>query len=83
MTIWRNFITQENPSIPDATATGSSANATAGSSAAARWPAFWVSEPYQLNLNQTGGTSAVGTMDVLSPVNTTFFAEPGLKKIFP
>jgi hypothetical protein len=82
MTIWGNFIIQENPSIPNALAIGSSANATAGPNAAARWPAFSVSEPYQLNLNQTGGTPAAGTMGVFSPVNTTFFAEPGLMNNF-
>jgi hypothetical protein len=78
MTIWGNFITQESPTISTAVAAGSSAN----TNAVAWWPAFSALEPYQLNLNQTGGTPAVGTMDVYSPVNTTFFAEPGLMTNF-
>jgi hypothetical protein len=82
MTIWGNFISQGNPSISNAVAVGSSAKPTIKVNAAARWPAFSVSEPYQLNLNQTGGTPAVGTMGVYSPVNTTFFAEPGLMNSF-
>ena len=82
MMIWGNFITQENPSISSAVAAGSSANTTAGDNAATRWPAFSISEPYQLNLNQTGGTPAVGTMGVYSPVNTTFFVGPGLMNSF-
>jgi hypothetical protein len=82
MTIWGNFITQENPSISSAVAAGSSAKTTARINAVARWPAFSASEPYQLNLNQTGGTPAVGAMDVYSPVNTTFLTEPGLMTDF-
>lgn len=76
MTMWGRFVTQENPSLPHAVAAGT------GAHAAARWPAFSVAQPYQLNIDQTGGTAAVGAMEVYSPVDTIFFTEPGLRPGF-
>jgi carboxylesterase type B len=75
MMMWGRFVTQENPSIPRAIA-------AAEASTAAQWPAFSVAQPYQLNINQTGGTAAVGAMDVYSPVDTVYFTEPGLRAAF-
>jgi carboxylesterase type B len=75
MMMWGRFVTQENPSLPRA-------HAAAGVSAATNWPAFSVAQPYQLNINQTGGTTAVGAMDVYSPVKTVFSTGPGLRPAF-
>jgi hypothetical protein len=80
--IWGNFITQGDPSISDSIAAGSSSNATTGTNAASEWPVFSVAEPYQLDLNQTGGTPAVGSSELFSPVNTTYFTGPGLMNNF-
>jgi hypothetical protein len=84
MNIWANFVTQGNPSIPDSVAFGSSttSNTTSGTNAAAQWPAFSIAAPFQLDLNQTGGEPAVGSLDVGSPVNTTYFTGPGLANNF-
>ncbi|KAG9185806.1 hypothetical protein G6011_07137 [Alternaria panax] len=83
MNIWGNFVTQGNPKISASTASGLSlSNTTINSTAATQWPAFSVAEPYQLNLNQTGGELAVGSLEVGSPVNTTYFTGPGLVNNF-
>jgi carboxylesterase type B len=82
MTIWGNFVTQSNPSVSSSIAAGSSSNTTANTNAASRWPAFSIAEPYQLNLNQTGGVPEIGGIEILSPVNTTFFTGPGLMNNF-
>ncbi|CAN9425458.1 unnamed protein product [Alternaria alternata] len=83
MNIWGNFITQGNPSISASVAAGStSSNNTADITAATQWPAFSVAEPYQLDLNQTGGEMAIGSLNVNSPVNTTYFTGPGLMNNF-
>lgn len=44
MTIWGNFITKNDPSIPAAIANG--ANSTATESPASNWPAFSLAQPY-------------------------------------
>ena len=54
-TIWGNFITMDNPSIPATVA--NSANATVSTNAISTWPEFSVYQPYQIDLNQTGGTA--------------------------
>ncbi|KAF2824857.1 alpha/beta-hydrolase [Ophiobolus disseminans] len=54
-------------------------NQTAQPNPASTWPAFSATSPYQLDLNQTGGTAAVGGIDVVSPVKTTHFTGPGLR----
>jgi hypothetical protein len=59
-----------------------SSNATAGANAASMWPAFSIAEPYQLDLNQTGGTEAMGGMEVGSPINTTYLTGPTLRNDF-
>ncbi|KAI4174644.1 MAG: hypothetical protein LQ343_002217 [Gyalolechia ehrenbergii] len=70
MTIYGNFITNNDPSIPAELAAGTSGNSpqTQNSSnpsindpspdqpnAAANWPPYTLAAPYQLNLNQSGG----------------------------
>ena len=65
-TIWGNFIINSDPSISQLIATGSlPANGTAypapgmgnaDSSAVTAWPEFTIAQPYQIDLNQTGGT---------------------------
>ncbi|OAL05040.1 alpha/beta-hydrolase [Phaeosphaeriaceae sp. SRC1lsM3a] len=56
MRIWGNYVTKSDPSISAAYATGSASNSSASTNAASDWPEFSNSSPYQLNLNQTGGT---------------------------
>lgn len=43
---------------------------------------FSNASPYQLNLNQTGGTEAIGGLEVASPVPTTYLTGPGLQNNF-
>jgi carboxylesterase type B len=76
MMMWGRFVTEEQPSIPHAVAAGT------GTDAAAQWPAFSAPQPYQLNIDQTGGKPAVAAMGVYSPVDTPYFTEPGLEPDF-
>lgn len=75
-TIWGNFITKDNPSIPASIANGASTNATAANPAS-DWPPFSLYAPYQLNLNETGGTPFVTV--ALEGGNVTEYREPGLR----
>lgn len=56
--IWGQFIINNNPSIPQAVAVGQT-NGTntqsGGGNPATDWPPFSVYNPYQIDLNQTGG----------------------------
>ncbi|KAL4925437.1 putative carboxylesterase [Aspergillus undulatus] len=56
--IWGNFIIRNTPVIPlsDATADISNATAPADCHGNLSWPAFSVDEPWQMDLNTTGGT---------------------------
>ncbi|KAL5117487.1 hypothetical protein ACEQ8H_004652 [Pleosporales sp. CAS-2024a] len=77
MKIWGNFVTTSDPSISDALARGSSSNSSASKNAASNWPVFSNSAPYQLDLNQTGGT--------LIPANSTtaaYLTGPSLRNNF-
>jgi hypothetical protein len=76
MHIFTNFITQGNPSISNQIANGASSNSST-SNPASDWPAFSFANPYQINLNQTGGTPVSGQF--LSGKNTTYFTMPGLQ----
>lgn len=78
--IWGNFITKGDPSIPDSIANGTSP--TIGESPASRFPRYSVAQPLQLNLNQTGGTAF--SYSVLPPPasNITAFKDPGLRNQF-
>ncbi|KAI4632095.1 uncharacterized protein J4E87_001566 [Alternaria ethzedia] len=81
MNIWGNFITEGTPSISAYVAAGSSgsSNGSVATNDATQWPAFTIAEPYQLDLNQTGGELA---LMVSSPVNLTYLTEPGLMNSF-
>ncbi|KAL4942779.1 hypothetical protein BDV06DRAFT_235224 [Aspergillus oleicola] len=56
--IWGNFIVNNTPiiSISDATANMSNATAPADCHGNLSWPSFSVDEPWQMDLNTTGGT---------------------------
>ncbi|KZF20748.1 alpha/beta-hydrolase [Xylona heveae TC161] len=71
MQIWGNFITHNNPSIPNAVAnnatSSTASNSTSSSSAnntfnpASQWPMYSLAQPYMINLNvtlSTGGMAA-------------------------
>ena len=78
-TIWGNFITSSNPSISNAIANGASSNTTAANPASS-WPPFTIYAPYQLDLNETGGTRHVAPMG--QGVSLPEQIEPGLKNNF-
>ncbi|KAI9709395.1 MAG: hypothetical protein M1828_002516 [Chrysothrix sp. TS-e1954] len=79
MQIWGNFIIHSNPSIPSAVANGQASNASS-TNAASDWPLFSSFNPYQMNLNISGGTphgepySGAGIM-----LNVSDSVEPGLR----
>lgn len=68
-----NLIIEDDPSIPAAVANGASGSS---SSPASDWPKYSVDQPYQINLNQTGGQLV--TTEFLG-INLTFYVDPGLK----
>jgi hypothetical protein len=79
MRIWGNFVMHNNPSISNAVANGAASNSTA-SNAASNWPPFYVHAPYQINLNETGGTAF--QVALVPGINVTEFREPGLRNDF-
>lgn len=83
MNIWGNFITRSNPSIPAEIANGP--NSTSATSPATDWPPWNVTQPYQLNLNESGGTAfEAATLAFVSPngPEITEFGGPGLRNSF-
>src|SRR5690348_1677930 len=76
MRIWGNFITSDNPSIPNSVANGASSNSTIPNPAS-NWPRFSVHSPYQMNLNATGGTPFAFNLPYVQ-VNLTEHGQPGL-----
>lgn len=80
--LWGNFVTQQNPSIPGEFVVGSSTNVSSKSNLASMWPAYSIAEPYQLDLNQTGGTESIGASSIGSPVNTTYLSGSGRRNDF-
>ena len=80
MTIWGNFVTQNNPSISPLIANG--VNGTGNGLAATTFPAWNLRHPLQLNLNQTGGRaySSIG-FNAQAP-KITQYEEPGLANDF-
>jgi len=76
MSIYGNFITSDNPSIPSTIANGASSNTTSANPAS-NWPPFSVDSPYQINLNETGGTP-YSTRGAIGQ-NITQFRNPGLQ----
>lgn len=69
MSIWGEFIVNNNPSIPASIANGNSSTNATSANPATNWPPFSIYAPYQMNLNETGGTeySAV----VIAGINNT------------
>ncbi|CAD6589625.1 MAG: hypothetical protein ASARMPREDX12_003908 [Alectoria sarmentosa] len=80
MTIWGNFITQNNPSISASIANG--VNGTGNGLAATDFPAWSLRNPLQLNLNETGGQAYSSTSFSPQAPNITEFEEPGLVNDF-
>lgn len=81
MKIFGNFIATGDPSISSAIANGASSAAGDNGTAnpASTWPAFTVNSPYQINLNQTGGTLYTNVSFVQPIMNTSYYGEPGLQ----
>ena len=76
--IWGNFITTGNPSISNAVANGANSSSST-TNAASNWPPYTIYAPYQIVLNETGGTQ----IEVpFGTENITEFGEPGLKNNF-
>lgn len=66
--IWGNFITTSNPSIPDAIANG---NGNSTQNPSSDWPPYSIYAPYQIDLNQTGGSlTSYNFSGVLIPEQT-------------
>ncbi|CDR98673.1 related to esterase [Sporisorium scitamineum] len=81
MNIYGNFVTRDNPSISAALAYGSNANSSTSSqpNAAENWPQYSPTSPYQINLNQTGGTPS--TVQDLG-TDVTILTGPSLRNDF-
>ena len=79
MNIYGNFVTKDNPSISAALVYGGDTNDHAKPNAAENWPEYSASTPYQINLNQTGGTPSM--MEYLG-ANVTVLTGPTLKNDF-
>ncbi|MCJ1373276.1 hypothetical protein MMC20_004504 [Loxospora ochrophaea] len=79
MTIWGNFITLSNPSIPLSIANG--VNNTNTSNPTTDWPAYTDAAPYQINLNETGGVPFT-TEGFEAGEYITEFEDPGLVNDF-
>ncbi len=81
MNIYGNFVTKDNPSISAALAYGSNNSAASSGqpNPAENWPQYSATSPYQINLNQTGGTPE--SMPYLS-VNATVLTDPSLMNNF-
>lgn len=83
MRIWGNFVTQNNPSIPAevANGAGSGGNTAEEANPASNWPAFNVYAPYQVDLNQTGGTAGAA-QTMFNGHNYTEVGGAGLRNDF-
>ena len=81
MTIWGNFITQNDPSIPASVANGVN-GAGANGLAATQFPPWNLRSPLQLNLNETGGQPYSSESFNAQAPNITQFEAPGLMNDF-
>ena len=79
MRIWGNFITTFNPSISPSIANGASSSDPSAANPASSWPPFTIYQPYQIDLNETGGHL---TSEPFGGTNVTEIAGPGLKNNF-
>ncbi|KUJ07904.1 alpha/beta-hydrolase [Mollisia scopiformis] len=75
--IYGNFITKDDPSIPNEIANGPSSADPSAINAASKWPKWTDQNPQQLNLNETGGTAY--TVVTAQGIPVTQFKEPGLR----
>ncbi|CZT50331.1 related to esterase [Rhynchosporium secalis] len=91
MTIFVNFITINNPSIPSSIASGNSSSGSSPTPSSSEdtdsmfnWPAYTSGQPLMLNLNETGGEeyTAVGITFNGTPISVTQARNPGLKNNF-
>jgi hypothetical protein len=88
MAVWGNFIISNNPSISATLAAGSSNSTDSTSDASpnpiSEWPAYTNAAPYQINLNETGGTeySVQGLTLGDAKLNVTQYRGPGLRNDF-
>ncbi|THX35267.1 carboxylesterase type B [Aureobasidium pullulans] len=73
MSIWGQFVINDNPSIPTNVA-------GEGGQAAVNFPQFNVWNPLQVNLNQTGGQEV--SSNIVQGVNATVYVGPGLSNEF-
>ncbi|KAH0282528.1 carboxylesterase type B [Aureobasidium namibiae CBS 147.97] len=80
MSIWGNFVTHNNPSIPPSISDPGSNVSSTTAEAASNWPNFHIYAPFQLNLNQTAGQEVQTT--IVPGVNATVYTGPGLKNDF-
>ncbi|KAE8440677.1 hypothetical protein EG329_006829 [Mollisiaceae sp. DMI_Dod_QoI] len=85
MTIWGNFITKNNPSISESIAAGNSSTTESSTpNPITNWPAYTNANPFQINLNETGGQefSTVGLSFEGKSINVTEYEGPGLMNNF-
>ncbi len=80
--MWGNFVTTSNPSISASVAAGTANSSSAATSPATKFPPFTINSPYQLNLNESGGTPYSASSFAASAPNITQFREPGLQNAF-
>ena len=76
-----NFVTANNPSITAAIANGASAKKSGTANPATDWPPYEIYAPYQIDLNQTGGTE-ISFATGIGTSNSTIYVEPGLANNF-
>lgn len=76
-----NFVTKNDPSITSTLAYGTSSNSTNSSSPASNWPPYAIYAPYQMDLNQTGGT-LISYDTGIGDRNSSIYVEPGLENKF-
>lgn len=76
-----NFVTANNPSIIATVANGASASNAGVANPASDWPPYAIYAPYQIDLNQSGGTEISFATGIGSD-NATIYVGPGLTNRF-
>lgn len=77
--LWGNFIIHNDPSIPANIANGASSPDPSAPNPASTWPRYTAAQPFQINLNETGGQllSEVSRVPPVEEVNVD--QGPGLR----